>query len=270
MHLTKHHGLGNDFLVTFAGELPTDAPDIALELCDRSTGIGADGLIFGVDEGSDVKMRLYNSDGSPAEISGNGLRCFVQAVAMRRGVTHLEIDVDTLAGIRACVAETTDDPAVMYATVDMGPVTEGDAPDTVAFLDTIDGLTGIRRWAVGAVGNPHVVIEIEDPDSVDLASVGPAVEKHFANGVNVHFVATSGPDAVTLRVWERGAGITRACGSGATVSAQRMHEWGRVGERASIAMPGGTAEVDVMTAERPSARLSGTATFVGTVQVPRG
>lgn len=270
MHLTKHHGLSNDFLVTFVDEVPANAPELATELCDRRSGIGADGLIFGIDSGSTPIMRLFNADGSAAEISGNGLRCFVQAVAMRRGVPTLEVDVDTLAGVRACEIEVTNDPAVAFASADMGEVTPGDSPDSPDFLTEVDGLDGVKRWAIGAVGNPHVVIEMEDPHSVDLAHVGPQIEAHFPHGANVHFVSTGGDGEVILRVWERGAGITQACGSGATVSAQRMYEWGAVGERVDVAMPGGSATVDVATTERPTAVLSGPATFVGTVEVPRG
>ncbi|MFT7476694.1 MAG: diaminopimelate epimerase, partial [Verrucomicrobiales bacterium] len=245
MHLTKHHGLGNDFLVSFVDEVPSDAAERAVELCDRRTGIGADGLIFGIDSGSTAVMRLFNADGSAAEISGNGLRCFVQAVAMRRGVQQLEIDVDTLAGVRACVLEPTDDSTVVFASVDMGAVTEGDTPSTKEFLDQIDGLPAVNRWGVGAVGNPHVVIDVDDPSSVDLAHVGPQIEKHFPHGVNAHFVSAGKDGDVILHVWERGAGITQACGSGATVSAQRMYEWGLAGERVTVSMPGGEAVVDV-------------------------
>ena len=270
MYLTKHHGLGNDFLVTFVDEVPTDAPDLAVALCNRRTGIGADGLIFGVDNGSVPVMTLFNNDGSTAEISGNGLRCFVQAVAMRRSVTELELDVDTAAGRRACDLETTDVASIAYASTDMGEVTAGDAPDSEDFLSNIDGLPDVHRWAIGAVGNPHVVIEVDDPSAVDLAHVGPQIEQHFPHGVNAHFVCAGDGDAITLAVWERGAGITQACGSGATVSAQRMHEWGAVGTTVHVAMPGGTAVVDVATEARPTAVLRGEATFVGTVQVPRG
>ncbi len=270
MHLTKHHGLGNDFLVTFVDEVPSDAPALAIALCNRRTGVGADGLIFGVDAGTVPVMTLFNNDGSTAEISGNGLRCFVQAVAMRRGVSQLEIEVDTAAGRRACALEGTDDPAIVYASTDMGQVTAGDAPDSADFLTTIDGLRTVHRWTVGAVGNPHVVIEVDDPTGVDLAHVGPQIEQHFPHGVNAHFVAAEADDEIVLAVWERGAGITQACGSGATVSAQRMHEWGVVGTTVRVAMPGGTAVVDVATEERQTAVLRGEATFVGTVQVPHG
>ncbi len=275
MDLTKHHGLGNDFLVTFVDEVPAHASDLAIDLCNRSTGIGADGLIFGIDSGLVPIMALFNNDGSSAEISGNGLRCFVQAVAMRRGVTTLDIEIETAAGRRACELEATNDPAVCFASTDMGEVTVGDSPDSEDFLSTIDGLEGVKQWAIGAVGNPHVVIEVDDPSKIELARVGPQIETHFPHGVNAHFVspasgADSEPDEIILAVWERGAGITQACGSGATVSAQRMHEWGLVGERVKVTMPGGSAFVDVATAGRASAVLSGEATFVGSVQVPRG
>jgi diaminopimelate epimerase len=270
MHLTKHHGLGNDFLVTFVDEVPRDASAHALALCDRRTGVGSDGMIFGMDNGLTAVMRLFNSDGSSAEVSGNGLRCFVQAVAMRRGVQNLEIDVDTLAGVRACVLEPTDAVGTIFAATDMGSVSSGDAPDSDAFLEGVTGLGSVKRWATGAVGNPHVVIEVDDPMQVDLAQVGPQVEAHFPHGVNVHIVRVESEDEVLLRVWERGAGITQACGSGATVTAQRVHEWGMTGERVTVAMPGGSAIVDVATEQRPTAILSGTATFVASIEVPRG
>ena len=268
MHLTKHHGLGNDFLVTFVDEVPAHASELAKDLCDRRTGIGADGLIFGVDEGSTVVMRLFNSDGSAAEISGNGMRCFLQAIAMRRGVQSLEIDVDTLAGVRQCTYAASEDPAVGEASVDMGAVTAGDAPDVENFLD--EHAVVAARWATGAVGNPHVVLEVDDPQSFDLATLGPRIEAHFPHGVNVHLVSVVDTDELSLAVWERGAGITQACGSGATVAAQRFHDWGLVKETVTVNMPGGAAVVDVGTDQRASAILSGPTTYVGAVEVPRG
>ena len=270
VHLTKHHGLGNDFLVTFVDDVPEDAANIAISLCDRSTGLGADGLFFGIDRGSTVTMALFNSDGSTAEISGNGARCFVQAIAMRRGVQELEVDLDTPAGIRQCTLVPTSDPLVSQASVDMGSVSAGDAPDGEDFLREIDGLEDVEKWAIGAVGNPHVVLHTSAPESIDLAHVGPQIEQHFPNGVNAHMVDLAGKDQLDLFVWERGAGITQACGSGATVAAQRFHDWGLVGSPVTVHMHGGAALVDVMTAERQTAVLSGPTTFVGSVEVPRG
>lgn len=269
MHLTKHHALGNDFLITFVDEVPDDAAERARMLCERRTGVGADGLIVGIDDGLMPIMRLFNSDGSPAEISGNGVRCFAQAIAMRRGVPTLELDIETLSGVRACVIQPTDDPTVSTASVDMGEVSAGDGPDTDDFLEEVPGLSP-KRWAVGGVGNPHVVIEVPDPASVDLHRVGPEIEVHFPNGVNAHFVRVCDDDTIDLRPWERGAGATQACGSGATVSAQRLHDWGAVGGRVTVRMPGGNAQVDVITADQPTAILSSAATFVAAIQVPHG
>ena len=270
VHLTKHHGLGNDFLVTFVDEVPENAASLAADLCNRSTGVGADGLIFGIDRGPVVTMALFNSDGSTAEISGNGARCFAQAIAMRRGVTHLEVELDTPAGLRQCTLEPTDDTRVSFASVDMGAVGVGDAPDDDAFLAAIEGLGEVDQWAVGEVGNPHVVLHTTDPQKIDLAHVGPQIETHFPHGVNAHMVEVTGENELSLYVWERGSGITQACGSGAAVSAQRFHDWGLVSSPVTVKMPGGAAVVDVMTSDRPSAILRGPATFVGTVQVPHG
>jgi len=270
MYLSKHHGLGNDFLITFVDDVPPNAHELAVALCDRRTGIGADGLIFGSDNGAIPFMQLVNSDGGLAEVSGNGIRCFAHAVAMRRRTPQLDIDIKTPAGALRCVVEPTEDSAAVESSVELGRVTVGDQPDDRGFLDAIEGLGSVDNWATAAVGNPHVVAEVADPAAIDLALVGPQIERHFPNGVNVSFVTVVGKDRIELRVWERGAGITLACGSGATVAAQRMFEWGQVGERVVVEMPGGTAIVDVSTAGRHGAVLSGRVTFVATIEVPYG
>lgn len=268
MQLTKHHALGNDFLITFVAEIPDDAGERARTLCDRRTGVGADGLIFGIDDGLMPIMRLFNSDGSAAEISGNGVRCLAQAIAMRRGVPALELDIETVAGVRACTVEPTEDPAVAETSVDMGEVSAGDDPGD-GFSEVIDGLNP-HRWAVARVGNPHVVVEVDDPAAVDLDRIGPAIERHFADGVNAHFVRVLDDSTIELRPWERGAGATLACGSGATATAQRCHDWGGVRDTVAVRMPGGEARVEVMTAERPTAVLASSTHFVAAVQVPHG
>lgn len=270
MHLTKHHGLGNDFLITFTDAVPVDANSMAVKLCDRYTGVGADGLIFGIDSGSTVGMHLFNSDGSTAEISGNGARCLLQAIAMRRGVSDLEVDLETPAGLRQGTLTSTDDSLVADASIDMGAVSAGDEPSSSDFLDAIAGLPDVEQWSTAAVGNPHVVISVPDPAAVDLTHVGPQIESFFPNGVNAHMVSVVGPDELLLHVWERGAGITQACGSGATVSAQRFYEWGLVGERVKVNMPGGSAVVDVANSPGTTAVLNGATTFVGSIEVPHG
>lgn len=265
---SKHHGLGNDFLVTLTDRLPLDAVERAVELCDRRTGIGADGLIFGIKgfDGS-VSMRLLNRDGSPAALSGNGLRCFAHAVAIERGVPHLEIDIDTPAGTRHCSVHATDDPATVIATVDMGVVCPGPDPDVDDLMATVGSpVRMVKRWESGDVGNPHVVCEVDDPAEVDLESAGSAIEAHFPEGANVHFVRLSGLNELEARVWERGAGMTHACGTGATVAAHVFRHWDLVGPKVVVRMPGGDALVDLAG----PVTLTGPATHVADIEVRDG
>ena len=269
---SKHHGLGNDFLIQLADSLPPDAVDQTVALCDRRTGLGADGLIVGVvGEGRDISMHLFNSDGSSAAVSGNGLRCLAQAVARRLGVAALEIDVTTDAGIRHCSVRPTDDRRVAIVTVDMGTVGAGPTPDVEDLIGSVAaelGVTGmeeigVQRFQTGDIGNPHVVCEVVDPDEIEVENVGPAIERHFVQGANVSFVAVSGTDQLKLRVWERGAGVTSACGTGATVAGHVFHHWGLVGLRSTVQMPGGEAVVDL----RGPITLTGPATHVADIEV---
>ncbi|MFQ5558359.1 MAG: diaminopimelate epimerase [Acidimicrobiales bacterium] len=266
MRLSKHQGLGNDFLVMLVDGLPLDATRRAVDLCHRRRGVGADGLIYGVtrSDGS-MAMRLLNSDGSPAGTSGNGLRCLAQAVARRRGVPSLDLDVDTPAGIRHCAVRATARPDTVMATVDMGVVCPGPDPDVDDLVDVVgEAIRPVKRWETGDIGNPHIVFEVADPFDIVLGDAGPAVEVHFPEGVNVHFVQRSGLDELTLRVWERGAGITEACGSGAAVAADVFHRWGEVGRRVVVRMPGGEAVVP----HGPPTTLTGPATHIADLEVP--
>ena len=272
---SKHHGLGNDFLIRLADSLPNDAADQAVVLCDRRTGLGADGLIVGVfGEGHDISMHLFNSDGSSAAVSGNGLRCLAQAVARRRGVAALEIDVTTEAGVRHCSVHPTDERRVAIVRVDMGTVSAGPTPDVEDLMGSVaselaaTGIEeiGVQRFQTCDIGNPHVICEVADPDEIAVEDVGPAIERHFAQGANVSFVAVSGPDRLKLRVWERGAGITSACGTGATVAAHVFHHWGMIGPRSTVQMPGGEAVVDL----RGPTTLTGPATHVADIEISDG
>ncbi len=272
LRYSKHHGLGNDFLIQLVDSLPLDAVDRAVALCDRRTGLGADGLIVGiVGEGRDASMHLFNSDGSSAAVSGNGLRCLAQAVARRLGVEALEIDVMTDAGIRHCSVRATDDRRTVIVTVEMGTVSTGPTPDVEDLMGSVAselGATGgasigVRRFQTCDIGNPHVVCEVSDPDGIAVDVVGPAIERHFAEGANVSFVTVSGSDRLMLRVWERGAGITSACGTGATVAGHVFHRWGLIGPRSTVQMPGGVAVVDLSG----PVTLTGPATHVADIEI---
>ncbi len=253
VRLTHHHGLGNDFLIGFVDEVPADGAEMARRLCDRATGIaatpaassrGADGLVLGTTgvDGRPV-FTLFNSDGSRAEVSGNGLRCFGQALARRDGVADLQVVVDTAAGSRH-VAVRGDPTAIeVLATVEMGVAGPGPTCDG---LDL--GLVGVEVLHADSanVGNPHLVLMVDDPEAVDLGVVGPAIEAHFSPvGCNVHLVVVETRSVIRLRPWERGAGLTEACGSGACAAAHVAHGRGLVDDVVEVQMPGGSATVAV-------------------------
>jgi diaminopimelate epimerase len=244
VRLTKHHGLGNDFLVLLDedGTTTIDAA-MARALCDRRRGVGADGLIR---VGPGVTMELLNADGSRAEISGNGIRCLAQAVARDRGVRDLELDVATDAGVRH-VSLRGD-----VASVDMGAAT--DLPDP-----TDPDPTALKSAAV-SMGNPHEIRLYAERDELDAAA-----DAFASTDRNVEFVI-AGPavNELTLRVVERGAGETEACGSGACAAAHAAGRWGVVGDRVIVHMPGG--DVDVALGD--TIILTGPTKFVAEVEVP--
>jgi diaminopimelate epimerase len=264
--LTKHHGLGNDFLVFF--HPPTADDDVlgslARRWCERRRGIGADGLLIGESAAeASAQMVLYNADGSRAEMSGNGIRCFAQALAMRRGdVLPVTVSILTDVGVRAMELTATEDPSTVLATVDMGPVVELDEPAGWAAL----GSHPDRPVAHLGVGNPHTVVAVEDVAAVDVVDLGSRLAD-----VNLEVVeAGPEPDAVTMRVHERGVGVTDACGTGACAAAVAASRWGLVSGAPEIVvhMPGGSARVALDRPAPGRVTLTGPATYVATIEVP--
>lgn len=273
--LTKHHGLGNDFLVAVDPSRPF-APDDAVAWCDRRRGIGADGLIE-LSSGSDDTgaqlwtMRMWNSDGSQPEISGNGMRCVGQALARHIGAAddglaegddhHLLVNTD--AGLRQ-VHVRAGDGSTRQVRVDMGAPGAGPA-DSDAW-----GLMGVwvdRQLGVD-MGNPHLVALVENPAGIDMERVGPMIEADYPDGLNVHVVKVENPSTITMNIWERGAGLTEACGSGACAAAYATNSWGLTDPIVKVEMPGGSAEVEVGSAESGgSVHLTGPASFVAEVIV---
>jgi len=262
VELTRHHGLGNDFLITFADFVPDNGADLARRLCDRVDGIGADGLVFGtpLDGSGDATWRftLFNSDGSSAEVSGNGLRCFGQALLRRRpaGTTNLDVVVETPAGDRRITVDGSTADLEVQAVVEMGTAAAG---PSIEGIDIDLGGGQVRSAQSVDFGNPHLVLLVDEPDEVDLAVVGPSTESFFApTGCNVHLVAVVDRATVRMRTWERGAGLTMACGSGACAAAHVLNVSGLVDGVVEVRMPGGTATVMV----GDTVRLAGTATFM--------
>lgn len=255
--LHKLHGLGNDFLVWFRPGLPDDAAALAKRWCDRRTGIGADGLIIALDWRRAPQFVLFNSDGGRAEVSGNGLRCFAHAIAAHRGVDELETDVRTDAGTRrVTICGALEETAT--ASIDMGPPAPGPDTSAEAVLQVVDAV----KIDTVDVGNPHIVIEVADIDSHDIERVGPAIESHFMpTGINVHLVAPAG-DAIRMKIWERGAGATAACGTGACAVAAVAHSADPDRVDFVVEMPGGTATVAV----GDTLVLSGPSTYVAAIE----
>jgi diaminopimelate epimerase len=260
--LTKHHGLGNDFLVAFDPPVD-DLPALAQRLCHRTRGVGADGLLVGTAaDGFAARMVLYNADGSRAEMSGNGIRCFAQAIARRRGDLG-EQTILTDAGPRRVEVRPTEDLLTILATVDMGPV--GELPEPPGW--SAIGTNPDRPVAHLDVGNPHTVVAVDDVGAVDLLVLGRQVPD-----INLEIIAP-GPerDAITMRVHERGAGITEACGTGAAAAAWAATDWGlvdRTSGELTVHMDGGDARVALHVPSPGRVSLTGPAAFVATIEIP--
>ncbi|MBX6394138.1 MAG: diaminopimelate epimerase, partial [Alicyclobacillaceae bacterium] len=209
MKFVKMHGLGNDFIVVEGEKVPPDAADLAKRLCDRHFGVGADGLVFVLPSSvADVRMRIFNADGSEAEQCGNAVRC-VGKYAFERGlVSERDLTVETLAGLQRITLHGSGS-SVDRVTVDMGaPILQGSRIPVAVNADPVvrqELKVGGRAFHFTAVsmGNPHAVIFLDDLRGVDVREAGPQIEVHplFPKRVNVEFVEVISPEEVIVRVW---------------------------------------------------------------------
>ena len=258
LQFSKYQGLGNDFLMLDGrGASSTDAsygltPERIQRLCDRRFGVGADGVILALPprQGGELRMRIFNADGTEPEMCGNGMRCLARFLADSDGdLPGRQWQIETLAG--RIVPELLQDGSIR---VDMGaPFLDPESiPTTLAC-----GKNGLAQgnlqvagssFAVGAagMGNPHVVIPVDDVEAVDLERYGAAFEVHpaFPARTNVHFVQVISPTHLVMRVWERGAGPTLACGTGACATLVVAHLLGLAERCARLDLPGGPLEID--------------------------
>ncbi|MBW3537301.1 MAG: diaminopimelate epimerase [Actinobacteria bacterium] len=263
LRLTKHHGLENDFLVLLdPGRETTVTAELARALCDRRTGIGADGLLHASkgDDGADLDLTVWNADGSVAETSGNGLRCLAQA-AVDAGITTADLLVRTGGQIRSLSVEAESRPGLRNVSVSMGVphVKEADPGAFRAFQPA-----GASRAASVDTGNPHLVVVVADLDVLQAAFMERQSVEVVGEPVNLEAIRLDG-GRVHMRVWERGVGETRACGSGAVAVAAATRSWGMSGNEVEVVMPGGA--VTVTHGADGSAVLRGPAKFIGRVQV---
>jgi len=239
MEITKMHGLGNDFIVL--EQWPEDVASLARDLCRPHLGVGADGLLLVCpSDTADIKMRIINADGSEAEMCGNGIRCFAKYVYERGIVRKTSMEIETLAGVIRPEL-LLEGNMVTGVRVDMGqPVFSPEqipvvAIDPLHFKVEAEGV----KWNVATVlmGVPHTIVVVDDVHKIDLAAVGRSIEVSplFPQKTNVNFVQVV-PGGLRIRTWERGAGATMACGTGACAAAVVCYEKGLV-ERKTRVMP---------------------------------
>lgn len=255
MRFTKMQALGNDYVYVNCFEQDVDvaaAGELAVAVSDRHFGVGADGLILIVPScDADVGMRMFNSDGSVGLMCGNGIRCLAK-YAYEHGLSRANpMRVETASGTRIVTLVVDDDGSVAAATVDMGePILDGGLIGvriaTCPVLDhPINTSLGVLAVTCISVGNPHAVIFVDVVASVPLARLGPELARHdlFPGGINVHFVQVAGPGDVTVRTWERGSGITLACGTGAAAVCVAGKLTGRTDRGITAHLAGGDMKV---------------------------
>lgn len=212
MHFTKMEGLGNDYLYVY-GEVPENVEELSCKLSERHFGAGSDGMIYiSPSAVADFKMRIFNADGSEAKMCGNGIRCVGKYVYDKGYTDKRHLKIETLSGIRYLDLQVVNGKVRMVA-VDMGTASPSDE-----LTLTVGGREVVCTPV--SVGNPHAVFFVDDINDAPLTTLGPKIECHsaFPDGVNVEFVQVISENELRMRVWERGSGVTMACGTGACAS----------------------------------------------------
>jgi diaminopimelate epimerase len=254
IEFSKYQGLGNDFiLIDNRHDLqPIITPETAVKMCDRHFGIGADGVIFALpgQGDTDYTMRIYNSDGSEPEMCGNGIRCLAQFIADLEKIEQVNksYKIHTLAGVIIPKLEENG-----QVTVDMGmpQLTAAEIPTLLTAKENkvINQSLEVaaQSWLVTCVsmGNPHCITFVKDVDAISLKEVGPLFEHHpvFPQRTNTEFIQVVQPDYLKMRVWERGAGITLACGTGACASVVAGVLTDNCDRNCTVELPGGCLQI---------------------------
>lgn len=258
----KMHGLGNDYIYVDADKYVIDNPaEFSIQWSPRHTGIGADGLVlYDKDRSGYYRMRIFNADGSEALMCGNAIRCVGKILYERGYISSDTIDILTNSGVKH-LKLTVRDHKVTEATVDMNPPTVMENLERVE-LDEVT-LSGI---GVG-IGNPHWITFLEGGATVEeypLERIGPKVEHHplFADRTNFEIVEVVSEHHIKMRVWERGSGITMACGTGACASGVAAIHTGRAKSPVSVSMPGGDLVIEWDGSLSSPVYMTGGATYV--------
>ena len=269
IHFIKMHGVGNDYIFVDTSLYPIDNPEaVSIAWSHRHTGIGSDGLVLigrCATPDADFTMRIFNADGSEGLMCGNASRCIGKYVYERGLTDKRQIRLKTASGIKMLDLDVNNAGIVESVTVDMlAPVFE----DAHLFLS--DG-EPLPDGVFVSMGNPHYVIFVDDINAVDVETEGSRLEQHsrFPEGCNIEFAQVRA-DGIRMRVWERGSGITMACGTGACATVVAAAITGRCSRRSRVIMDGGTLDIDWREADG-HVYLSGTATiaFEGTAELPK-
>ncbi|TBR56865.1 diaminopimelate epimerase [Westiellopsis prolifica IICB1] len=280
IEFTKYHGLGNDFLLidNRSSSQPVLTSEQVVYLCERHFGVGADGVIFALpgENGTDYTMRIFNSDGSEPEMCGNGIRCLAAFLADLEGNSRKSVQyhIQTLAGIITPQLMPND-----QVKVDMGvprllasEISTTLCPDEEKVINQPLEVAG-KTWNVTCVsmGNPHCITFVEDVATIPLETIGPHFEYHpaFPQRTNTEFIQVVRPDYVKMRVWERGAGNTLACGTGACASLVAGVLTGRCNYTATVELLGGCLQVE-WSATDQRVYMTGQATRVFTGKISLG
>lgn len=247
MHFTKMHGLGNDYLYVY-GSVPENIAALSRRLSDRHFGVGADGMIYiAPSAAADFQMRIFNADGSEARMCGNGIRCVGKYVYDKGYTDKKHLTVETLSGVKTLELGVSGGK-VRRVTVGMGNAEVSDEQSL-----SLSACESVTLTPV-SVGNPHAVIFVGDAEAAPVTALGPVLEHHpaFPGGVNVEFASLCGPNELRMRVWERGSGVTMACGTGACAVAAAAVKKGLVSaERpVTVVLDGGRLTVAVDAAMR--------------------
>lgn len=249
---TKMHGAGNDYIYVDTTKYHIENPEEFSKVWSKPhTGIGSDGLVLiGYSDKADFSMRIFNSDGSEAMMCGNASRCIGKYLFDYGMTSKTEITLDTLSGIKILKLHLTGEK-VGSVTVDMGiPAAEpvdydrkGVKPMKEQSFEA-DGVQYVGTTV--SMGNPHLVLFVDDISKIDLPVIGPKLENHplFPGRINVEFAQVLGDGKIRMRVWERGSGITQACGTGACATAVAAFLTGRAGRRSTIIMDGGSLNIE--------------------------
>ena len=267
---TKMHGLGNDYIyINCMQSTPDDLEALAIEMSDRHTGIGGDGIILILpSDKADCMMRIFNADGSEAMMCGNGIRCVGKYVHDKGLADSLHLTVDTRSGVKTLEMTTGPDGKVSSVTVDMGePVTDAIAVpvrcDETSFIDReVTTSHGTFRLTAVSMGNPHGVVFVDDLSKIDVHSIGRELEIHpmWPDRANIEFVEPQPDGSLKMRVWERGSGETMACGTGACAVAVAAAITGRAGRSSTVHLLGG--DLAITWSENGHVMMTGPATTV--------